>query len=69
MTVYAPLVPNFALNKFVLDIINLVLDRIQQYLTQKEVEENVRIILTGGFNFPPRVINSEGGFFPKCKAR
>ena len=35
-------------------LVNLqVSDRIQQYLTQKEHEENVRKILAGDFNFPP----------------
>ena len=38
VTVYRPPVPNLALNKFA-----EVLGRIQQYLTQKEDEENVRI--------------------------
>ena len=42
VTVYRPPVPNFALNKFA-----EVLVRIQQYLTQKEDNQNVRKILTG----------------------
>ena len=59
VTVYKPLVPNFALNKLA-----KVLDWIQKYITQKEDEENVRIILTVDFIFPPRLVewvNSEEG--------
>ena len=51
VTVYRLPVPNFALNKFF-----EVLDRIQQYLTQKEDKESVSIILTGDFNLTPRVV-------------
>ena len=64
MTVYRPPVLNFALTKFV-----EVLDRAQQYLTQKE-DENVRIILTEDLSFRPRVVewvNSEEGFLVNVK--
>ena len=62
VTVYKPLVPNFALNKFA-----KVLDRIQKYVTQKEDEENVRINLTVDFNFPPRLVEWVNGEKGVCQ--
>ena len=65
VTLYRSPVPNSALSKFA-----KVLDRVQQYLTQREDEENVRIILKGDFNLPLRVVewfNSEEGVLSNIK--